>query len=167
MAEVVDMAGGFESFVRRRGDSLWRAAWLLTGDEGKAEDLVQTAFAKTWRRFHEFDSDNHFESYVRTTIYRTFVSWWRARSWRSEVPVAEPLDDGATSVDPTLRLDLLRAMQSLSRIQRTVLVLRFFEDRSVAEVAAELRMPESTVKTHTRRAVAKIRESVHLQTPEE
>ena len=86
-AELAATADGFESYVRRRGDALWRAAWLLTGDEGKAEDLVQTALAKTWHRFDQFDNDHHFEAYVRTTMYRTFVSWWRRASWRHEVLV--------------------------------------------------------------------------------
>ena len=62
---------------------------------------------------------------------------------------------------------MTRALNHLSRIQRTVLVLRFYEDRTVADVAATLGMSENTIKTHTRRALAKVRDSIHLAEPEE
>lgn len=170
MVEIpVDATAGFEQFVRRRADALWRAAWLLTGDSGKAEDLVQTALAKTWSRDPQFDNDNHFEAYVRTTVYRTFVSWWRRAQWRAEISVDDvgerAVDDSA--IGPEVRLDLARAMGQLTRIQRAVIVLRFYEDMTVAQVAEALGMPANTVKTHSRRAFAKIRESVHLDIPEE
>ncbi|HJE52176.1 MAG TPA: hypothetical protein K8V15_09440 [Tessaracoccus flavescens] len=73
---------GFEAYVRTRAYVLWRAAWLLTGDKGHAEDLVQAALAKTWNRYDSFANDHQFEAYVRSTIYRTYISWWRKLSWR-------------------------------------------------------------------------------------
>lgn len=103
--------GGFEAFVRRRGRDLWRSAWLLTGDGGRAEDLVQTALAKTYPRYD--GNDRSFEAYVRTTIYRTFVSWWRRR-WTGEVPSEHAADVGtAGEVDGGLRIDVLRALEQL------------------------------------------------------
>ncbi|HMS37222.1 MAG TPA: sigma factor, partial [Arachnia sp.] len=117
--------GAFEAFVRRRGRDLWRSAWLLTGDGGRAEDLVQTALAKTYPRYD--GNDRSFEAYVRTTIYRTFVSWWRRR-WTGEVPSEHAADVGAVGeVDGGLRIDVLRALADLPRTHRAVLVLRYFE----------------------------------------
>ena len=69
----------FDAYVEARGGDLFWSAFLLTGDHQHAEDLVQTALSKTYQRFDLFDNNHHFESYVRTTMYRTFASWWRRR----------------------------------------------------------------------------------------
>ena len=73
----------FDEFVTTRGRSLWRVAFLLTGDRHKAEDLVQTALTKAYPRYQR--EGVGFESYVRTTIYHTYVTWWR-RKWNAEDP---------------------------------------------------------------------------------
>lgn len=152
---------GFEAFVRRRGRDLWRSAWLLTGDGGRAEDLVQTALTKTFPRYD--GNDRSFEAYVRTTIYRTFVSWWRRR-WTGEVP---SVLDGSSSphLSPVdgVRVDVLRALAELPRTQRAVLVLRYFEDKPVAEVAEMLGLAQGTVKAYSHRALQQLRGSVHLE----
>ena len=82
-----DGADGFASFVAARGDALWRSSWLLTGDHQLAEDLVQTALAKSWRAWSRVGPDS-FESYVRRVLFTTYISWWR-RKWRGERPTAD------------------------------------------------------------------------------
>ena len=159
---LVNEAVGFEQFVAERGRGLLRAAWLLTGDHHHAQDLVQSALAKTWGRYSTMANDHKFEAYVRTTIYRTYVSWWRRMSWRAEQPNDDVPDlEGDGRVD-ALRLDLLRALDGLPRMQRAVLTLRFFDDLPTAEVAQILGIPEGTVKSHSHRGCAALRASVHL-----
>lgn len=160
--EIPDAKAGFDGFVTDRGGSLWHAAWLLTGDRHHAEDLVQTALAKTWPRYASFESNRHFESYVRTTIYRTFVSWWRRRQWRSEIPTELPEKPGPDSGHIELRADLMAAISQLPRPQRAVLVLRYFEDLPLAEVAKTLGMPEGTVASHAHRGLRALRSSSQL-----
>ena len=75
--EAAPVQTGFDSFVTSRGGRLWRAAWYLTGDRHKAEDLVQTALTKAYGRYGALGDDEQFEAYVRTTMYRTYVKWWR------------------------------------------------------------------------------------------
>ena len=148
-------AVGFDAYVRRHRRDLWRAAWLLTGERDKADDLVQTALARTYGRYTALANDHKFDAYVRTTMYRTFASWWR-RKWNGETPGEIPegaLTDGAVDVD------LARALSELPRQQRAVLVLRFFEDRSVAEVATLLGIAQGTVKAHTSQGCAALRRS--------
>ncbi len=161
-----DVAARFDRYVAERGGELWRSAWLLTEDAHHAEDLVQTALLKTYARFGSFDDDRHYEAYVRTTMYRTFVSWWRRRRWRGEVPVGD-LPDGPDEDHVTDECeDLRRAMLLLPRAQRAVLVLRFVEDLPVSDVARLLRLPVSTVKSHTRRGLAALRVSPELSEQE-
>ncbi len=153
---------GFERFVAERGRHLWRAAWLLVADDHHAEDLVQIALTKTYGRYSSLNDDRKFEAYVRTTIYRTFVSWWRLKSWKAESLRAEmPEATGGVSSND-LRIDVLRALDSLPRMQRAVLVLRFFEDRSTAEVSETLGIAEGTVKRYVHRGCAALRTSPFL-----
>ncbi len=154
---------GFDGFVAERATSLHHAAWLLTGDAHYAEDLVQTALSKTYGRYESFDNDRHFEAYVRTTLYRTFVSWWRRLQWRSEIPSDAPPEGPATAAGDAARgADIARALAALPRIQRAALVLRYFEDRPTKEVAELLRLPEGTVTSHVSRGLAALRTSPHL-----
>lgn len=152
---------GFNHFVTSRGGKLWRAAWYLTGDRHKAEDLVQTALAKAYGRYASLNDDEQFEAYLRTTMYRTYLQWWRRR-WNGELPSGEVPDQAGASSPSSARLDLARALAELPKMQRAVLVLRFYEDRSVADVAALLGISEGSVKTHSSRGRAALRRSTHL-----
>ena len=157
---------GFDGFLRERSGRLWRAAWLLTGDAQHAEDLVQTALVKTYSRYPSMNDDDHYEAYVRKTIYRTFVSWWRRLSWRNEFASDSQSDSASRELNPEMSLDVARALDELPRMQRSVVVLRYFEDRSVPEVADLLGISEGTVKSYAHRACETLRGSLHLITQE-
>jgi RNA polymerase sigma-70 factor (sigma-E family) len=156
---------GFAEFVENRSKSLLRSAWLLTGDAGRAEDLLQTALARTWPRWQRVNAGGNPEAYVRKVLHTTYLSWWRRR-WRGEMPTSEPPDaawsDDIES-DYASRDAVRRALAGLTPAQRSVVVLRFVEDLSVAETAAALGCSEGTVKTHTSRALAALRRSPTLE----
>lgn len=151
---------GFDRFVTDKAPGLWRSAWFLTGDAHKAEDLVQTALSRVYGRYDQVGSDEQFEAYVRTTMYREFGAWWRRR-WNGEHPTEQLPEQGQE--DHTPDVDLRRALATLPKMQRSVLVLRFFEDRSVEETARILGVSQGTVKTHTSRGCAALRMSPHLE----
>ena len=151
----------FCDFVRTRTPALLRTAFLLTGDRHLAEDLVQDALARTHRGRHRLDDPGHFEAYTRTAMYHQHVSWWRRRKVVESMPgeladVAQPGSDHAHSTD--LKLALHQALAQLTRRQRAVLVLRFFEDRSEAEAAELLHCSVGTIKSQTSKALARLRE---------
>ncbi|AQP51871.1 SigE family RNA polymerase sigma factor [Tessaracoccus flavescens] len=152
-------SAGFEDFVRARGRDLWRAAWLLTGDVHKAEDLLQTALAKSYR--HYKGNEKTFESYVRTTMYRTFCSWWQ-RKWRGEIPSSEHHEIASVDESVEVSLDLARALAELPRNHRAVLVLRYYEDRTIHEVSETLGLAEGTVKAYSHKALLALRASRYL-----
>lgn len=150
----------FDQFVIARGKVLWRVAFLLTGDRQKAEDLVQTALAKAYPRYER--EGMGFESYVRTAIYHTYVSWWR-RKWNAEAPTEHLPERPTAGGEAEVSIDVLRALATLPRMQRAVLVLRYFEDRPVHEVAELLGISDGTVKSYAHRGVTTLRDSVHLK----
>lgn len=148
----------FTAWVDARRPSLWRSAWLLTGDGHRADDLVQTAQLKVWPRWGRIVASGDPEPYVRRVMYTTYLAWWRR--WTAELPSGELPDRPWLEADvDTARIDLARALATLPRGQRAVVVARFFEDRSVAETAHELNVSEGTVKSQTARAMRALRNS--------
>jgi RNA polymerase sigma-70 factor (sigma-E family) len=152
----------FEEFVASRGRDLWRSAWLLTGDAQKAEDLVQTALMKCWRRWSSIADDGAVEAYVRRTMVTTYTDWWR-RKWNGERPSEHVPDVVHRDPDRGDRQDVLAALASLPRGQRAVVVLRFYEDLTEAQTAEALGVSVGTVKSQTSRALSALRSSKILQ----
>ena len=146
----------FTEFVAASWPSLYRTAYLLLGDRDLAEDLVQTALAKTYASWGKVRDPGAARGYARTTLVNTATSWFRTRGWRAERPT-ERVDTGSYDVDPTLRPDMAAALARLAPRQRAVVVLRFYEDLSVAQTALALHCSEGTVKSQTSDALNHLR----------
>ena len=154
----MDEAGraAFDAFVASSAPRLLRTCYLLTGDRGLAEDLLQTAYARTFLRWDDVRDDTA-EAYVRAVAAHTATRWWRRR-WRGEVPT-ESLPEGAVTDDyADDRAALQRALRTLPASQRAVLVLRFLDDLGEAETARALGTSVGTVKSRTSRALARLRD---------
>jgi RNA polymerase sigma-70 factor (sigma-E family) len=157
---LVSEPDGFRDFVMARSPALVRSAWLLTGSEANAQDLVQTALAKTWTRWGRITRQDAPEAYVRRVMLSIYLTW-RRRRWRGEV-AAGWLPDQADTHDVFAEADVRRsvseALHSLPRRQRAVVVLRFFDDLTEPQAAAVLGCSVGTVKSQTAKALAKLRE---------
>jgi RNA polymerase sigma-70 factor (sigma-E family) len=151
----------FDAFVAARSPGLLRTAYLLTRDRGQAEDLLQVALTKSWFAWRRIDGAP--EAYVRKVIVTTYATWWRRR-WRAEAPTADlpeiPHPDQTPAVDTRDAID--RAIGQLPRRQRAVIVLRYYEDLSEAEIATALGISVGTVKSQAARAIATLRRSGEL-----
>lgn len=150
----------FESFFRTRAPALLRTAYLLTGDRFLAEDLVQDALARTHRAWRRLSAGGNPEAYARRVMYHLQVSRGRQRRASEVLPgeLPNPASTHDHASDAVQRLVLRRALLALPARQRAVIVLRFFEDRSEAETAEILECRVGTVKSHTFRALARLRE---------
>jgi RNA polymerase sigma-70 factor (sigma-E family) len=152
---------GFRGFVAARQHALLRTAFLLTGDQGMAEDLVQTALEKTVRRRSRGGEPASLEAYVRRVMYRDLVSRWRRRRLvvvaAAELPEWRLVSRGGDAVEDYLVLQ--QALQQIGRRQRAVLVLRYFEDLSEQQVADVLGISLGTVKSQAHRGLARLREA--------
>ena len=157
----------FEAFVAASSDRLLRTAYLLTGDVGHAEDVVQSALLRTARRWRSARRSP--EAYARTTVANLVKDRWRSLGRRpSEAPLEHDVPlaahDGASD-DSRLDRDLLmRAARALPLGQRAVLVLRYFDDLSVEETARTLGITTGTVKSQTSRALASMRTALTTET---
>jgi RNA polymerase sigma-70 factor (sigma-E family) len=148
----------FEAFVEGASSRLLRTAYLLSGDRGHAEDLVQSALLRTARRWPR--ARRQPEAYARRVLVNLAKDRWRTRRRRvTEVTVDAGLsaDVAVTDDDVPDRERLLAAVRTLPAGQRAVLVLRFFDDLSVAATAAALDCSEGTVKSQTSRALDRLR----------
>jgi len=153
----------FREYVAARSRSLLRAAYLLTGNIADAEDLVQSALAKTYQAWDRIEDRAALDGYVRRAMVNTHISWWRRRRVEEfptdEVPdqvVADP--SGDSDMADTLR----RAIDRLPQRMRAAVVLRYYEDMTEAEVADALGVSLGTVKSTVSRAVAKLRIDAEL-----
>ena len=147
----------FAEFVAARSRQLIRLAYVLTGDQHAAEDLLQNALVKAaahWGRIHTAP-----EAYVRRIMYREQVSWLRRRVRRRETAMAQVPEptagDDAVSVEA--RLALRDALLALPPRRRAVLVLRYLEDLSESQVAEILGCSVGTVRSQNHKAVAQLR----------
>ncbi|HKD96901.1 MAG TPA: SigE family RNA polymerase sigma factor [Micromonosporaceae bacterium] len=149
---------GFEEFVTFRSERLLRAAYQLTHDLLLAEDLLQTALARAWRVWSRLSGEADPEPYVRRIMFNTYASWWRRR-WTHERPTGVLPERGEASVAAVQaeRDRLWRALGRLTRRQRAVVVLRYYEDMTEAQVAEVLGCSVGSVKAHASRALATLR----------
>jgi RNA polymerase sigma-70 factor (sigma-E family) len=162
-AAAADESESFAAFVAARGPALSRTAYLLTGDHAAAEDLVQSALSKLlprWGRVRRDGSDP--VHYVRRVMVNEHVSLWRRAGRGRVTPSAFVPDTDRTAVDladaVVWRVTLRNALRQLPPRQRAVLVLRFYEDLSVAETAELLDCSAGTVKSQTSDALERLRQ---------
>jgi RNA polymerase sigma-70 factor (sigma-E family) len=157
----------FRRFVAARSRALLRTAYLLTGSQAGAEDLLQTALGKTYRAWTRLESPAMYEAYVRTTLARTAAKWWR-RGRREGVLLASlGSAEVSASTDGSVedRDELWRQLLLLPARQRAVLVLRYYEGLSEAEIGRVLGCAAGTVKSQAHRGLATLRSRLTANDP--
>lgn len=148
----------FVAFVDARSPALLRTARLLTsGDQHAAEDLLQTALERAyvaWPRIHRKGAE---EGYVRTIMTRAAIDWTRQRGRRGEVVTDEVPELLVHPVGPEDRDHVFALLGALPPRQRAVMVLRYYDDLSEAQIADALGCSAGTVKAHASRALVTLR----------
>lgn len=155
------LRGTLAGLYRVHAAQATRFAYLLTGDQETAADLVQEAFFRITRRFGDLRNPDAFWLYLRRTIVNLWNSELR-REYRHRALVAS-LHEGPAVAESDLpgsgRLDVWAAIESLPFPQRAVLVLRYYEDLSDSQIADTLGCPVGTVKSRLSRAL----EAIHAR----
>jgi RNA polymerase sigma-70 factor (sigma-E family) len=148
----------FDEFAATRLDAVLRFAVVLTNDKGLAEDVVQEVLIRAHQRWDHIAALEHPEAYVRKMVVNEFLSW--RRKWARYIPQAD--------VDPDTRAEdhaqvlaersaLLAEVAKLPKRQRAVLVLRYYEGLSDAQIAEVLGCAETTVRGYAFRGLAALR----------
>jgi RNA polymerase sigma-70 factor (sigma-E family) len=149
----------FDRFVASASPGLLRAAYLLVGDTGEAEDLLQSALLRVFRRWGSIsESPTAYAFKVLMNLSHDHRRWLH----RQEATLATKSRDSPAAVDPLGRLldrsEIVQAARRLPRRQQAVIACRYLLDLSVTETAVALDLPEGTVKSYTARALSKMRE---------
>ncbi|MEV5873978.1 SigE family RNA polymerase sigma factor [Streptomyces sp. NPDC052101] len=157
----------FASYVRARQPVLLRTARSLTANLSDAEDLLQTALAKTYVAWERIEDQRALDGYVRRALLNTRTSQWRKRRVDEfscdELPEPEPVPgDDDTAERQALHDAMWRAVLKLPARQRAMVVLRYYEDLSEAQTAEVLGVSVGTVKSAVSRALGKLREDPEL-----
>ncbi len=149
-----------------RGAALKRHAFLLCGNEAQADDLIQEALVRAFTRPRRVLRPGAAEAYVRVIMVNLFIDGARRHArWSRVVPLLRPAEMAPDLADQVSDRDaMLAALRSLSPRQRACVVLRYYEDLPVAEVAAVLGVGEGTVKRYLSEAMSRM--AVRLSTAE-
>ncbi|GGW52410.1 RNA polymerase sigma factor [Streptomyces lucensis JCM 4490] len=157
----------FASYVRARQPILLRAARSLTANPSDAEDLLQTALAKTYVAWERIEDQRALDGYVRRALVNTRTSQWRKRRVDEfvceELPEPEPMPGADDPAEQQALHDAMwRAITKLPARQRAMVVLRYYEDLSEAQTAEVLGVSVGTVKSAVSRALGKLRDDPEL-----
>jgi RNA polymerase sigma-70 factor (sigma-E family) len=158
MSRATGREAAFTEFAAAVAPRLFRSALLMCGDWHLAEDLVQTTLGKLYVAWPRVERAQAPEAYARGTLTKTFLSHKRLRR-NSETPtvdVGSGRPDGP-GTDDWARVELFAALRGLDPLDRAIVVLRYWEDRSVSETARDVRMSEGAVRTRASRALARLR----------
>ncbi|MGY1804403.1 SigE family RNA polymerase sigma factor [Blastococcus sp. SYSU D00922] len=155
----IEGEAGFREFVLRQRAALLRTAYLLTGDSGHAEDLVQTALLKTYRHWDRIQARGEPTAYVRRVLVTTATSWRRRLLSTEQVMDAVP-EQAHYDRYPERSAAVIDALRALPPRMRAVVVLRYYEDQTEVQTAELLGCSVGTVKTQSSRAMARLREAL-------
>lgn len=130
---------------------VFRMAMVMLRDAARAEDVTQDIFIKLWRALPLYDGRAALGTWLYTIARNTCLSAIRAEGYRRTSALHEAVEPSAVSTTP-LALSVAQCLSRLPEAQRQVVTLFYMQDRSVADVAAMLDLPEGTVKSHLHRA---------------
>ncbi|HEX5598795.1 MAG TPA: SigE family RNA polymerase sigma factor [Micromonosporaceae bacterium] len=154
----------FLAFVTARSGRLVAHAYLLCGDAEHARDIVQGVLVRAYRRWGRIERDDPY-AYVAAAVTNAVTDWWRIAHRRYETPTAVLPEQVSNAAYGTVddRQSLLAALRQLTRRERAVVVLRYLDDRTEADVAYMLQMRLGTVKATCHKALRKLRQELQDQ----
>lgn len=164
ICEVMTVAAAaetFDEYVRRRSVTLQRFAYLVTRNVEDARDCVQDALLGLYPRWEEVSARGGVDAYVRRSIVNASVSRWRRNHGTVPTDVPEALAARGPAADPMARVDdadeAWRLLAELTPQQRAAVIMRFWEDRSFAQIAEVLDCAEASARSHVHRALTRLR----------
>lgn len=157
---ATDQDAGFTAFVQAHSGSLHHTAYLLTGNQQAADDLLQDALLKTWLAWRKIDQRAAW-AYTRKVMVNLTTDRWRRRRYEAitlDIDDRRPDPGGETGYDAADdRTFIVRQLAALTPHERAMVVLRYYADLSEADVAEHVGVSVGTVKSTCSRALARLR----------
>jgi len=155
----------FRQLVLENSHAMFRLAWRLTGDENAAEDIVQEAFIKAWRKIGDFRMESSFKSWLHRITVNTAMDYLRKHVRRKQFETGEQEwgheqyegDDPDTGMQIDIGTQTQAAMMNLSESERIALLLKHYEGHSIQEIAHIMEITTGACKQNIFRAVKKMR----------
>ncbi len=145
---------GFEALCRVEYPRIVRTAYLITGDREEAVDLAQEAFSRAFERWKVVSRLERPGAWLQRVVTNLAISWRRRRRWTT---VAE-LGGTASAANDSTAVEMLEALSFLTPAQRAAVVLRYYADQPVEQVAQALKKRPGTVRALTSQGLARLRE---------
>jgi RNA polymerase sigma-70 factor (ECF subfamily) len=151
----------FEQLFRRHWPRAYRAALLVVGDAGAAEDIAQESFLAAVRALDRFDRQRPFGPWLHRIVVNRAIDWSRSRLLRRELAADNAPEPAAAERDePEHARALAAALADLAPEHRAVIVLRYLLDYTPGEIAELLELPRGTVNSRLRRGLDRLEESL-------
>jgi len=155
----------FRELVLEHSNAMFRLAWRISGDQSAADDIVQEAFIKAWRKIGNFRMQSSFRSWLHRITVNTAMDYLRKQSrvkqHETAAPELEQLTAGSSQPKYDIQIDVQEqtraAMMNLSDTERAALMLRHFEGHSIKEISQILNLSSNACKQAVFRAVKKMR----------
>jgi RNA polymerase sigma-70 factor (ECF subfamily) len=152
-------AKAFAALVRAHQGSVFSIGLRMLNRRDAAEDLAQDVFLQLYRRLGDIESLEHMGFWLRRVASNLAIDWLRRLPYTSTQPLDEevPMPAAENAQDPLMDRELARLLNDLSPAARAVMLLRYQEDRDLAEIGTMLEMPVNTVKSHIKRSLTLLR----------
>ena len=149
----------FAELVRQHQGSVFSIGLRMLNRRDQAEDLAQDVFLQLFRKLDSIESSDHLGFWLRRVASNLAIDWLRRAPYATTLPLEPGTDIAAEDPDrdPLMSRELERLLGELAPQPRAVMLLRYQEDRDVAEIAAALDMPVNTVKSHIKRSLTALR----------
>lgn len=152
--------GTLDQLVRERRSALVGYAYLMTGDRAHAEDLVHDAIIRTFTRARSLDNIHAAEGYVKRVIATQFINSTRSAKVSRDKSHLIAVDEASPGHGQRVAdaVTVHRAVMALPPRERACIVLRFFDDQTIAEIARTLNLADGTVKRYLHEAINHLRD---------
>jgi RNA polymerase sigma-70 factor (ECF subfamily) len=143
--------GAFGLLLDRYQEKVFRLAFSMLKEAGRAEEVTQDIFLKAWEALPVYDGRAALSTWLYTIARNSCLSAVRKESYRRTVAI-ESFGERSGGESPSLHVEIKQLLERLPRVQREVITLFYLEDQSVQDVAQMLDLPQGTVKSHLHRA---------------
>lgn len=147
----------FQTLIHEEKEKLYKMAYVYMQNESDAVEVFQEATYRAFASIGKLRNDDYFSTWITRILINTAISHLRKR--KRTIPMNQEIMNTlrASSMNMDVQLDLLNALEEIEEKYKTVLLLRYYRDYTVTQIAQILKCPEGTVKTNIRRGLARLK----------